>query len=330
MSEPGVALVLAGAVTQGAFAVGALSYLAEKKEGPVRRIVATSSGALSAAVIAAGVATGRLREATAVAKDLWLDHGAWQDVVHLSPGDLLHVRGASDTSKLVALVLQGLRQVVEGASDGARQQVKLTIVTTRLTGDRDPAEPLPTYEEPAVFETADLVDPERWAEIAAAAAASATFPGVFAPTMFRGAPHVDGGAVNNAPISYVLDDPSVARVIVITSESSTLDDTKQFGGIRLFGRVTEIAINERIAHDLAVAKKTNARLARVREALAGSGATPDTTAAVLHALGWRDLQLVVVYPDRPLPGTSFSGFFDRAVRGQYVDAGVRAARAALG
>jgi hypothetical protein len=53
------ALILAGAVAKGAFHAGAISVLAER-EVAVTRIVATSDGALNAAVLAAGIATGRV------------------------------------------------------------------------------------------------------------------------------------------------------------------------------------------------------------------------------------------------------------------------------
>jgi NTE family protein len=329
-NEDGVAIVLAGAVAQGAFAVGVLSYVAEKETRPMRRIAATSSGALTGAVIAAGVATGRFREATKIAMDMWLDHGAWNDVLRLSPADWLHARGASNTSKLSSIVAEGIRRVVGDPPGATRQPVELTLVTTSLNGIRGANEPLPTYECPASFGTAELVDPRRWLEIATAAAASATFPGVFAPTSFGGARCIDGGAVNNAPISYVLRDSSVKRVILITSESTALDPSSQFGGAHLVGKVAEIIINERVAHDLAVAQKTNARLAAVTKALADTSASPATTQAVLDALGWRELDLVPIYPDPPLKGTSFSGFSDKDLRKQYIDAGVRAAKRALG
>ncbi len=74
--EGDVALVLSGAVAKGAFSVGAIGEFAARG-WPIRRIAATSSGALTAAVLGAGIATGRLQFAAEVAKSLWLDHAAW-------------------------------------------------------------------------------------------------------------------------------------------------------------------------------------------------------------------------------------------------------------
>ena len=92
--DGGVALVLSGAVAKGAFGVGAMGVFAAKG-WPIRRIAATSSGALTAAVLGAGVATGRLRYATEVARSLWVDHGAWGDITHLSWSDRFHARSAA-------------------------------------------------------------------------------------------------------------------------------------------------------------------------------------------------------------------------------------------
>src|SRR5258708_36685603 len=93
----GVALVLSGAVAKGAFGVGAIGVFAAKG-WPIRRIAATSSGALTAAVLGAGVATGQLDHASEIARSLWLDHGAWGDITHVSWPDWLHGRALSDTS----------------------------------------------------------------------------------------------------------------------------------------------------------------------------------------------------------------------------------------
>jgi NTE family protein len=320
----GVALVLAGAVAKGSFAIGVVSYLAERKE-PIRCIAGTSAGALVAAVIGAGVATGQFAYAADCVARLWLERGSFGDIAHLSFDDLLHARGVFDTSKVVALVHEAIRSIVEhGGEAGAN--VRVTLVTTSLNAQPDPDGPIPTYENPVHFETRDFMDSGRWSAIAEAAAASAAFPVLFAPTVVDGKPCIDGGAVNNTPISYVLDDKSVDTVFVVTTEPAVQPSS---GGTQVIGRLAEILVNERMSHDLAVAKKTNARLRRVIEALDETGATKDTRSRVLQALGWRDIQLHLVRPDTPLAGNSFSAFRDRKLREEYMVAGRRAAEKAL-
>jgi NTE family protein len=327
--DGGVALVLSGAVAKGAFSVGALGAFAARGWS-IRRIAATSSGALTAAVLGAGIATGRLPFAAEVAKSLWLDHGAWSDITHLSWSDWLHGRGLSDTSKLVALVQEGIQRVVESAPGGVRAPVKVTLVTSSLSALPAADDPLPRYELDKDFDATDFLDSTMWLEIATCAAASASFPGLFSPTMIDGLPCIDGGAVNNAPISCLLEDPQVQTVIVITTESLASAPAPEPGGVALVAKLADILINERIAHDLGMAQRTNTLLRSVTSALDSTGATAQTRAAVLDALGWRDLRLILVCPDTPLPGTALSAFADRNLRQAYIEAGRIAAEKALG
>jgi predicted acylesterase/phospholipase RssA len=326
--EGGVALVLSGAVAKGAFSVGAIGEFAARG-WPIRRIAATSSGALTAAVLGAGIATGRLPFAAEVAKSLWLDHGAWGDITHLSWHNWLHARGLSDTSKLVSLVQEGIQRVVESSPGSVRAPVKVTLVTSSLRALPAADEALPRYELDKDFDERDFVDSAMWPEIATCAAASASFPGLFSPTVLDGLPCIDGGAVNNAPISCLLDDPQVQTVIVITSESLASAPTPELGGAELVAKLADILINERIAHDLAMAERTNTLLRSVTSALDSTSATPETRAGVLGALGWRDLRLILVCPDTPLPGTALSAFADRNLRQAYIEAGRVAARKVL-
>jgi NTE family protein len=326
-----VALVLAGAVAKGAFGAGAVSYIANAGR-PIHRIVGTSSGALTAAVIGAGAATGQLAYATDIAKDLWLNHAAWTDFAHVSFGDLIHAQGLLDTAKLVAIVKDAIQRVVDHAPNApAHAAARVTFITTSLNAlPAAGPEPLPTYEKAMHFGVGDFLDRAKWGAIATAAAASATFPGVFAPTTIDGVPCIDGGAVDNAPIAYALDDPAVRKVIVVTSEPSKPQPVaNHIGGLDLIAKLADIVINERVSNDLAVAHKTNRVLSAVKEALDATHASEETKKGVLRALGWRELELVLIHPDPPLPGTSFSGFRDASLRKTYVDAGIRAAESAL-
>jgi NTE family protein len=324
-----VALVLAGAVAKGAFAVGAVTHVA-RENVRIRRIAATSSGALTAAVLGAGMATGRLALAAEVAADLWLNHGAWNDIAHVSLGDWFHASGLLDTSNIAALVRDGIAHVMgKPPYPWHPAPCKVTLITTRLVPKPSRTDDLPLYEHPLQFGTSDYFDEARWDAIARAAAASATFPAVFAPTLIDGEAFVDGGAVNNAPISHVLDDPAVRTVLVVTSEGSTPAPGVPDGGVDLIGTLADILINERVSVDLAAARKTNARLRRVTDALESTGASPETTRRVLAALRYRELQVVLIHPDPTLAGTAFSAFFDRDLRRTYIEEGIRAAQTAL-
>jgi predicted acylesterase/phospholipase RssA len=325
LNRAGVGLVLSGAVAQGGFEAGALVTLAARAPR-ILRVAGTSSGALNAVIAAAGVATGRLDRAAEVLEKLWIDDGSWQHIAKVNLADWLHWRGAFDTGKLQELVMQGLRTVV-GDWNGppvSASGFALTLVTTNLNAlpRRTGTVPLPTYEQPIAFTAQDLLDSKNWARLASAAAASATFPGLFSPTRFEGAPCIDGGAVNNSPIAYVLATPQVDTVVVVTTESPQVPALADPGGLALVARVATAVINERIAYDLTQAQKDNARYAAVVEALAS--VPPATRNAVVGAMGYRPLALYLVQPEGALPGDAFSGFLSKDERTQYIEAGKRA------
>jgi predicted acylesterase/phospholipase RssA len=319
-----VGLVLSGAVAQGGFEAGALSALAAKTPG-ILSIAGTSSGALNATVAAAGVAAGRLDRAATVLKKLWIEDGSWQHIADVTLSDWLHLRGAFDTKRLQSLIMEAIGEVLDGWK-GEPTPVTLTLVTTNL--DALPRTkgtvPLPTYEEAIPFTAESIVNRDNWKRIANAAAASATFPGLFSPTSFDGAPCIDGGAVNNAPISHVLDNPNVDTVVIVTTESPKIPQKASLGGAALVSRVAAALINECIAYDITEAQKVNARYKAIAGALDAAAVSADTKARVLDASGYRLIQLYLVQPENPLPGDSFSGFLHRDQRMAYVEAGEHA------
>src|SRR5579872_88446 len=268
-------LVLAGAVAKGAFEVGAAQVLAGH---PCRitRIAATSSGALNAAILGAGLAFGQFSTAVDVARELWEKDGSWTGIAHLSWTALVHLEGALDTSKLVTLVKDGIaeiaRRVGPGAASSEGDALKVTLITADLRGLVGEGA-LPSYERALQFTATDFRDPARWEAIATAAAASASFPGLFSPTFIDQDPCVDGGAVNNAPISYLIDQEStIGSVITITAQPLSPGPLPAaLGGANLVSHLADALTNERLSRDLLRAQKTNARLQAVEEAMARSG-----------------------------------------------------------
>src|SRR5436190_1517846 len=74
-----------------------------------------------------------------------------------------------------------------------------------------------TFEYVTEFIGASFDSSEGRRRLITAVTASAAFPLLFSPVdVDPVGPCVDGGAVNNAPVSYGLDSPEVTRVIVVT------------------------------------------------------------------------------------------------------------------
>ena len=107
-----VAVILAGAVAKGAFEAGAIKVLVEKLAetgGRIVRVVATSSGALNGAMLAAGVHSGDPLDAARKLAALWVSDGSLRGVFHVNVNDFCTLRGVSDQQELLRLLSSHVR-----------------------------------------------------------------------------------------------------------------------------------------------------------------------------------------------------------------------------
>ncbi len=319
-----VALILAGAVAKGAFEAGVVQELVRANVRIVR-IVAASSGALNGTLLASGV---RARAVAATANrlvELWSDHAEWNQIFHLSIADLFRREGISDERKLDKL----LRREVLPNPTPPGDDIELRLVVAALHGAPGSiaGQPATTFESVldfagAAFDTADGLAP-----VFVAAAASAALPVAFAPVDVPGlGPCIDGGTVNNTPIKWALEGEvgaSVDAVVVVTTTVETLrPKTTEIRGTRLISRLAELLINERLYRDLRQAARVNDQL-HALSALRGElgDAAIDKVIAALSWQARREVEIVTIRPSEELAGSSFSGFFDRALRESYIAAG---------
>jgi len=319
------AIVLTGAVAQGAFAAGALDVLARQAgDHRITRIVATSAGALSATLLAAGVRSGRLHEATAALVDYWTHSATWGNALALSPRDILHRRGVSSSRKVHGIV----REAIARFAPGAQQPIDLRLVVTALGGDPSPRERASTFESVLSFSGPDFDIAEGRERIATAATAAAAFPGLYAPVHVPGlGPCLDGGAVNNAPIAHALDGCALRRIVVI-SNTPSLVDAPPLRGISLVEHLAEVLIHERLYRDLRAARRRNGQLGALHQLGKTGTLAPHQLSAVRDALGWqnaRRLELVEIRPAVALRGGAFTALGDRGLRSEYIAEGRRAA-----
>jgi predicted acylesterase/phospholipase RssA len=142
-------------------------------------------------------------------------------------------------------------------------------------------------------------------------------------------PCVDGGTVNNTPISWAIE-AGADRVVVVTGNPLELP-AEPLAGATLFGKEVDIAINERLFRDLMQARRVNKKLEAVDQALAhlAEGERASARAAVRAALGWAPLEIIEIRPAEALPGDAFSGLRDRSQRLAYLEAGRQAAARAF-
>jgi len=321
----GDALILAGGVAKGAFAAGAVLALARRTPLRVRRIVATSAGALSAVFLASAVRDGRdLGVAAAELAALWRTKATAAGAFDVSPGALATRTGFSTNRKLLSL----MRKYVRPAR--GRRPVELRLVMTNAAGDvgRVGEVEATTFEHVARFSGSAFDTEEGLDAVFRAACASSAFPVAFQPVDMpvrgKSVPCFDGGLVDNAPVRLAVDDPYVSRVFVVVPYPLVYEAPARLQGGPLLIHLAEILIQERLYRDLREAHATNEALERL-EALVPN---PRARAAILGALGWRGrrrVEIVEIRPDASLPGGAFDGLFRPALREAYIDAGEQAA-----
>jgi NTE family protein len=331
-----IAVIITGAVAKGPFHAGALSVLA-KRGMPVASVVGTSAGALNAAVFAAGIATGRVEHAARVAREVWLDHASWSDIVSPSLGELLHGQVPFDAKRIRQMLTEAMAQIIDTAlppDQPPRPDVHLRLVATDLLGhlknEESPDEPAQTtFERSFVFTGADFTSGVARSQLLDCATASATFPVLFAPSKVDGRPYIDGGAVNNAPVSYAIEPFSSRRLVVLSGQPAEMDPPPSLSVVGLLPHIVEILINERLFRDLRSARKTNRKLAAVEQALSHASVPEDVRARVRIALDWQPLDIVEIRPLSALEGNAFAGFGSAELRRAYFDEGKRRAEAVL-
>lgn len=322
------AIILAGGVARGAFEAGALKVLSEHGI-PISHVVAASSGALNGALYAAAIRVGRENEAAKRLITLWQDDGDWCHAFDFSAGELVKGRGIATTAKLV----DRMRREVESiATAPPCRSAALTLVAASVDGDTRyvNGQPITTFERTMTFHDVAFDSPQGRERIYAFAAASAAFPGLFAPVNVEGVgPCFDGGLVNNSPIGAAIDQ-GAQRIILIAPSPAEVPSCGAQSGIALISQVADILVGERLFRDLRQAERINSILAALDEAVCDGTITQAQLAMLMEILGWRGrIELICIRPPKQLAGSAFSGFFDRALRTEYISQGRQAATAAL-
>ena len=299
------ALIIAGASAKGPYAAGALSVLARRNDFDVRCVVGASSGALNAAVYAAGL---RIDEAEVAAKnlcELWRKQASWFNI-------LTH-------SQRVAIVEKALLPFL---GTRTKRQVLLDIPVASLQGSLDKYGHM-RFERSYKFEAKSFETRAGIREIAEVCILSATIPLVFRPREFRSEQFWDGGLVDATPIGNALKrDRSIDHMIVITPDSNVVDTRRRYGRFAL-SRLLEMLIEERLARDLSEAQSFNDELS----ALCRAGVDWNQLGPEIK---WKFLQFVEIRPERELTGNLATGFFSARVRDEYVSVGHDAAESVLG
>ncbi len=317
------ALILPGAVAKGAFEAGVVDVLAEKNVR-IDRIVATSSGALNGVAFAAGIRSGRPREMTGKLVDTWISCGGWHDSLSFNPLHWLTGRGLSDQRGLMKM----LTDLVVPCTQSEKHDVELRIIVSPLNGvsGKIGASSATTYEQVLEFKGEHFDTQEGLAEIFEATTAACAFPGLFAPVEVRGlGPCIDGGAVNNAPVSYVLKEGGIDHIYMPVPFPSHILGAAPTRGLSFLNHLIEILINERLFRDLKTAHEINEDVKDLERLRDEGILNKEQFAAVKGVLEIDHVRISEIRPIKTVCGNAFSGFFSGKDRVKLVAEGRKAA-----
>jgi NTE family protein len=322
------ALILAGGVAKGAFEAGVIQRLVERGVR-IDRIVAASSGALNGTYLAAAIHSGREREAAQKLPLLWEQQASYRRIFDIDVGAVTRLRGLSNSDKLMDL----MRREVGAILDDQHNPVTLSVVVAVVGGvDAEiGGRPATSFERVITFDGTAFDEVDRREVLYKATAASAAFPILFEPVDVPGVgPSYDGGVVNDTPVKLAMEE-GADRIIVVSPYPQVVVVPQTPTGVAGVGHLVDILIHERLYRDLHDAEQVNLKLAKLEELVQKGTLTAAQADEVKKITGWsRHIDLTYIRPERDLPGSAFAGFFDKKLRLEYLDAGRRAADAALG
>ena len=321
------ALVLPGAVARGAYEAGVIQALTEQ-DTRIDRIVATSSGALNGLAYARGICGGNEIEMADKLVESWIENGGWDKSLSLSPFELLTGRGLSTSAGLLKM----MRAMITPCPKPRSRDVELRVLVTPLNGvlGAIAGRPATTYERIIKFTGEDFTSEEKLERVFKVVCAACAFPGLFQPVELDGlGACVDGGAVNNAPIKYALEESDVNRVMMPIPFPAVMKPGDWNRGMGLLNHLIAILINERLFRDLRDAQNVNAEADRLRALVESGELSEEQLAKINSILSVRKVEITEIRPNEALQMSPFSGFFKKRDHIGLVAAGKKAALDAL-
>jgi NTE family protein len=246
-----VDLALQGGGAHGAFTWGVLDRLLEEPRLRIEGISGTSAGAMNAAVLAHGHATGGFEGAKAALEDFWrrVSHAARFSPFQRTPLDIMMGRWTLDTSPIfLALDLAArmfspydlnprganpMRDILTQCIDFARlaqSPIRLFVTATNVRTGRG-----------RVFRNAELT-PD-------ALLASACLPTLFQAIEIDGEPYWDGGYVGNPTITPLVRECASSDTILVQVNPVERPGTPR-SAREILDRLNEVSFNSPLMKEL--------------------------------------------------------------------------------
>ena len=246
-ARPRVGLVLGGGGARGAAHVGVLEVL-EKLRVPVDCVAGTSMGALVSGAYAAGLSASEMRRELAKAdwNDMFQDNPTYAEISYRNKSVSKRFMPGSETGV-------GSNGVAYQGGVVAGQKIKLffnRLVNSDL-GERD-IESLPL---PLSIIATDIGSGERVVyrdgSLTMAMRASMSVPGLLAPVNYQGRKLVDGGLVDNLPVSEVRE-RCQADVVIAVNVGSPLMKAEEVGSLfTVSAQMINILTEQNVSRSLA-------------------------------------------------------------------------------
>lgn len=196
-TSPRIALVLGGGGARGAAHIGVLEVL-ERERIPLACVVGTSMGGLTAGAYAAGLSSAEMREK--------LDKADWTDLF-LDSADYseLGFRKKHVTNRFLSGAELGLTKRGVTLKSGVIAGTKIKLFFNLLVGADYAARNIEEMPIPLALVATDIGTGEKFVfkkgSLPLAMRASMSVPGLMTPVDYEGHKLVDGGLVDNLPIS---------------------------------------------------------------------------------------------------------------------------------
>ncbi|MCB2022251.1 MAG: patatin-like phospholipase family protein [Burkholderiaceae bacterium] len=251
--RPRVGLVLGGGGARGAAHIGVLEVLQDLRV-PVDCIAGTSMGALVTGVFASGLSPQEMRETLAKAD--------WDDMFQDNPDfyDMSYRNKRMSQAFLPGSELGVTKEGLEYAP-GVVSGQKIKAFFNELVHDDRGERLIQNLPIPISLIATNIVNGERVVmregSLSQAMRASMSVPGLMAPVERKGAKLVDGGLVDNVPITEARE-RCKADIVIVVNVGSPLLQADQIGSLlSVSAQMVNILTEQNVTRSLALLKPTD-------------------------------------------------------------------------
>lgn len=333
--QTGPALVLSAGGARGAYQVGAMKAILERRpQATFSVITGTSIGAVNGAVMAEGIQSGKLAETLARLSSEWL---AMEGLLRLNWRSLLAALGSVIRYGPSPKVLQAMRSLLDGVPLVWR--LSRLVPPDRRMGDYQKVELVVTTTDLNSGTTVAFDRAAGDVRVIDAVLASAAFPVVFPSRLVAGHWQVDGGVFDHTPLGQVIRRGGCDIFVIGTSphcgEQGASPQTGPFADIyHVVHRLWPLILDQLLYEDVREARRINEIVSIIEE-------SPNPDSPLIRrlkaAIGYekegrrkRVVGIVEICPQAELTPPGTFGFGDRAAIQKIMERGYQDALQVLG